>query len=70
MEIKFKLDTNKAARDTVAITTSYGLSQVSERTKYPQLAFTNALALIIIIAVLYGTRPLPLVKKNTPLACK
>ena len=70
MEIKFKLDTNKAARATVAITASYGLGQVSKGTEYPQLAFANALALIVIIAILYGTRLLPLVKKNTSLACK
>ena len=70
MGIKFKLDTNKAARATVAIAASYGLSRVSKRTKYPQLAFANALALIIIIAILYSTCLLPLVKKNTPLACE
>jgi hypothetical protein len=70
MEIKFKLDTDKAARATVAIAASYGLGQVSEGTKYPQLAFTNALALIIIIAILYSTCPLPLVKTNTPLVCE
>jgi hypothetical protein len=70
MEIKFELDTNKAARATVAIAAFYGLGWVSEGTKYPQLVFTNALALIVIIAILYGTRLLPLVKKNTPLSCK
>ncbi len=68
MEIKFKLDTDKVARATVAITVSYGLGQVSEGTKYSQLAFANTIALIIIIAILYGTRPAPLVRKNTPLA--
>jgi hypothetical protein len=26
-------------------------------TKYPQLAFANAIALIAIIAILYGSRP-------------
>ena len=67
MEIKFELDTDKAARATVAIAASYGLGRVSEGTKYPQLAFTNSLALIFIIAILYGTRPLPLVKKILPL---
>jgi hypothetical protein len=61
MEIKFKLDTDKAARATVAIPAFYGLGQVSEGTKYPQLAFANAIALIIIIAILYGSRPAPLV---------
>ncbi len=70
MEIKFELDTDRAPRATVAIAASYGLGQVSEGTEYPQLAFANALALIVVIAILYGTRLLPLVKKNTPLACK
>ncbi len=68
MEIKFELDTDKAARATVAITDSYQLGRVSEGTEYPQLAFANTIALIIIIAILYGTRPAPLVRKNTPLA--
>ena len=68
MEIKFKLDTDKAVRATVAIAASYGLGRVSEGTKYPQLAFANTIALIIIIAILYGTGPAPLVWKNTPLA--
>jgi hypothetical protein len=68
MEIKFILDTDKAARATVAIMASYGLGRVFEGTEYPQLAFANTIALIIIIAILYGTRPAPLVRKNTPLA--
>jgi hypothetical protein len=69
MEVKLKLDTDKTTRATVAIAATYGLGQVSEGTaEYPQLAFANALALIIIIAILYGTRLLPLVRKNTPLA--
>ncbi len=70
MEIKFELDTDKTARATVAITASYGLGRVSEGTEYPQLAFANTIALIIIIAILYGTRLAPLVWKNTPLACE
>ncbi len=70
MEIKSELDTHKAARATVAILASYGLGRVSKRTKYPQFAFAYALASIVIIAILYGTRPFPLVKKNTPLACE
>ena len=68
MEIKFKLDSDKAARATVAIAASYGLGRVSEGTKYPQLAFANTITLNIIIAFLYGTRPAPLNQKNTPLA--
>ncbi len=70
MEIKFDLDTDKAARATVAITASCGLSRVSKGTKFPQLAFAITIALIIIIAILYGTHPAPLVWKNTPLARK
>jgi hypothetical protein len=68
MEIKFELDTNKAARVTVSIAASYQLGRVSEGTEYPQLAFANAIALIIIIVILYGSHPAPLVWKNTPLA--
>jgi hypothetical protein len=67
MEIKFELDTDKVARATVAIAASYGLGRVSKSTEYPQLAFANALALIVIIAILYCNQPLPLAKKNTPL---
>ena len=59
MEIKFELDTDKAARATVAITASYGLRRVSKGTEYPQLAFANAIALIIIIAILYSSWLLP-----------
>ena len=64
MEIKCELDTDKAARATVAIAASYGLGRVSEGTEYPQLAFANAIALIIIIAILYSTRP-AVAKKTT-----
>jgi hypothetical protein len=63
MEIKFELDTDKAAQATVAIAASYGLCQVSEGTEYPPLTFANAISLIIIIAILY--RP-PVAKKTTP----
>ncbi len=54
MEIKFKSDMEKAAKATIAIASSYGPRQVSKGTKYPQLAFANAIALIAIIAILYG----------------
>jgi hypothetical protein len=70
MEIKFELDIDKAARATVAITASYRLGRVSKGTEYPQLAFANAIALIIIIAILYSSHPALLAKKNTPLVCK
>ena len=51
-----------AAKATVAIMASYGLGQVSEGTEYPQLAFANAIALIVIIAILYGPCPTPKAK--------
>jgi hypothetical protein len=70
MEIKFKLDTNKAARATIAIVASLALGWVSEGTKYPQLAFAHSVTLIIIIAILYSNCLAPLVKRNTPLVCK
>jgi hypothetical protein len=38
MEIKFILDTEKAAKATVAIAASYKLGQVSEGTDYHQIA--------------------------------
>jgi hypothetical protein len=66
MEIKFKLDTHKAAKATIAIAALYGLSQVSKGTQYSQLAFANAIALIVIIAILYGPQPAPEAKYITP----
>jgi len=57
MELKFELDTDKAARATAAIAASYGLGRVSKGTEYPQLAFANAIALMIIIAIFFSTRP-------------
>jgi hypothetical protein len=62
MEIKFKLDMEKAAKATVAIAASYGLGQVSEGTDYPEIAFANAIALIAIIAILYDPYPAPKAK--------
>ncbi len=70
MKIKFKLDTDKAARATIAIMASYALGRISESTKYPQLAFANSVALIIIIVILYSNHPTPLAKRTTPLLCK
>jgi hypothetical protein len=62
MEIKFKLATEKAAKATVAIVASYGLGQVSEGIEHPQLAFANAIVLIVIVVILYGPRPAPKAK--------
>jgi hypothetical protein len=70
MEIKFELDTDRAARATIAIVASYAIRRVSEGTEYPQLAFAKSVALIIITAILYSNRPAPLAKRNTPLVCK
>jgi hypothetical protein len=56
------LDTEKAAKATVAITASNGLGRVSKGTKYPQLAFANAIALITIIAILYSPHLAPKAK--------
>jgi hypothetical protein len=62
IEIKFKLDTEKAAKATVAIVASYRLGGISKGTEYPQLAITNAIALIAIIAILYHPCPAPKAK--------
>jgi hypothetical protein len=64
MEIKFELDTEKAAKAAAASATSYGLCRVSKHSDYPQLATANAIAVIIIIAILYGPRPAP--KRASP----
>ena len=47
----------------MAIAATYGLCCVSKGTKFPQLAAANALALIVIITILYGPCP---VSKNPP----
>jgi hypothetical protein len=52
MEIKFKLDTKKATCAAVAIAAAYALCYVSEHSDSPQLAAANAIALIVIIAIL------------------
>jgi hypothetical protein len=59
MEIKLKLDSEKASKAAVAIAAAYGLCRVSKGTKSPQLAAANALALIAIVAILYGPRTVP-----------
>ena len=56
MEIKFELDTEKAGKDAVAIAISKGLCSVSHHTDRPQLAAANAIAIIIVVAILYGQR--------------
>jgi hypothetical protein len=59
MEIKFELDTKKATCATVAITAAYALCRVSEHNDSPQLTAANAIALIVIIPILYGPHPAP-----------
>jgi hypothetical protein len=59
MEIKFKLDTKKATRAAVAIAAAYTLCHVSKHGNFPQLAAGNTIALIVIIAILYGPRLAP-----------
>ncbi len=59
MEIKLELDTEKTAKAAVAITAAYGLCHVSEGTKSNQLSAVNALALIVIVAIIYGPRLVP-----------
>ena len=53
-------NTVTTAKATVAIACAYGLAHVSKASESPQLAAANALALIIVIAILYGPRPAPL----------
>jgi hypothetical protein len=64
MEIKFELDNKKATKAAVASASSYGLCHVSKHSDYPQLTAANMIALIIIIAILYGPQPAP--KRASP----
>ena len=59
MEIELELDTEKTAKAAIAIATAYGLCRVSKTAEFPQLTATNALVLIIIIAILYSPCPAP-----------
>jgi len=59
MEIKLDLDTEKTVKATMAIACAYGLAGVSKASKSPHLATASALALIVIIAILYAPRPAP-----------
>ena len=63
MEIKLERDTEKTAKAAIAIASAYGLCRVSESTKFPQLTAANAIALIIIVPILYGPCLAP---KNPP----
>ena len=59
MEIKLELDTKKTVKATVAIACAYELACISEASKSPQLTTANALALIIIVAIIYGPHLAP-----------
>ena len=54
MEIKLELDTENTAKAAVAIAAAYGLCRVPEGTKSNQLTAANALALIVIVAIIHG----------------
>ena len=54
MEIKFKLDTEKAAKAAVTIAATLGLCRVSERAGNPLLATANAIVIFTLIAMIYG----------------
>ena len=56
MEIKLEIDTEKTAKAVVTVTAILGLCQVSERSENHSLASTNALAIIIGIAIIYCPR--------------
>ena len=59
MEIKHKLNTKKTAKAAVTITAAYRLCRVSKGTKSHQLAAAKILALIVIMAIIYGPRLVP-----------
>ena len=56
MEIKLELDTEKLAKAVVTVTAILGLCRVYECSENHSLASTNALAIIIIIAIIYYPR--------------
>ncbi len=64
MEIKLELDTEQTARATVAIACAYDLCRVSKATSSPQLAAANAIAVIVIVAILYAPLPRPVIKNS------
>ena len=53
MEIKLELDNEKTAKSVVTVTAILGLCQVSKRSENHSLASVNALAIIIVIAIIY-----------------
>ena len=53
MEIKLELDTEKTAKAVITVTAILELCWVSERLENYSLASANALAIIIVIAIIY-----------------
>ncbi len=58
MEIKLELDTEKTAKAVITVTAILGLCRVSERSGNHSLASANAIAIIIVIAIIYYPRRL------------
>ena len=56
MEIKLEIDTEKMGKAAIKIAVFYGLCCVSQHMELPQLNTANVIALIIIVAILYGPR--------------
>jgi hypothetical protein len=63
VEIKIELDTEKESKAAVAITAAYELCGLSADTMYPLLVAANVIALIVIIAILYGPTPATKIRK-------
>ena len=56
MEIKLELDTEKMAKAVVTVAAILGLCWVSEHLENHSLATANALAIIIVITIIYCPR--------------
>ena len=56
MEIKLELDTEKTAKATVAVAAILGLCRIPKRSENHSLATANAIAIIIVITIIYGPR--------------
>jgi len=56
MEIKLEIDTEKSAKAAVTVAAILGLCRVSERSGNHSLATANAIAIIIVIAIIYSPR--------------
>ena len=54
MEIKLELDTEKTAKAAATVAAILGLCWVSEHSENHSLATANEIAIIIVIAMIYG----------------